>query len=293
MDKSNLGSLISNMGQSLLKVSVALQALKHNHCCGGGYYGNFGAYNNMSMMGSIFPGMGCGGYPELGLSGGCGGYMGMGMGGMDMSGVYAQITQGMSAESAYNSFMEKYNQIAKTSQNKKADAVDKGYETKTAENTNEKLGQMVDEDSEPVQISDLSSFTDKDKTKAAKQYKDDLTKLGKSNVAKMDTNKDGYISKEEYIKENAGGADESQIKNQFEAIDLNNDGVIDYKEMSSAFFAMDADKDGKSDGVINFTSFDRFNKNTVCDAKDSTNNSTKAEVDLMQKGWKKLFGSDE
>lgn len=295
MDKSTLGQCISNLGQNMLKMAIGLRALKQDNCCCGGGFGGFGMgrYNNMSMMGSIFPGMGCGSplaSTTPWMPGGCGGYTGyMGMGGMDMSGIMAQITQGMSYEAGYNAMMR----TRTGQQNPKADAVDKDYETKTAETVEAELGKIDDKKGEDVTISDLSSFTDKDKTKAAKKYREDLTKLGKSSVAKMDTNKDGYISKEEYLKENATVGKKS-ASNQFEAIDLNNDGVIDYKEMASSYYAMDAEGDDKkSDGIISAKGFKRFQDNTTGDEEKSTPESTKAEVDLMQQGWKKLFGSDE
>ncbi|MBP3924369.1 hypothetical protein J6E39_03915 [bacterium] len=279
MDKAALGQSLTKFGQNLLNMAVTIRAMKESNCCGG-YYGG---YNNMSMMGSIWGGMRCG-MPMAStqwMPGGCGNYMG----GMDMSGIMAQITQGMSYEAGYESFMRDYNNTVKS--NPKADAVDKNTSADKANDMDDQLNKLGKGKIDKV---DISSSTSEE------QYKKDLTALGKSYVAQMDSDKDGYISKEEYLKENAKTDDRKKAaSNQFEAIDINNDGVIDYKEMSSTFYAMDYEKDGKTkrDGYISAKRVEEFQFNIACDEEKSTPESVKAEVDLMQQGWKKLFGSDE
>lgn len=182
--------------------------------------------------------------------------------------------------------------------NKAADAVssdtDKkaGAEFNTATNNLMKDGK-INEDAKDVTIAKITTESTK-----MEDYKKQVSDLSKSYLANIDSDGDGYINKEEYIKHETenlpSDTSEKEIANQkvlaetlFKTMDLNQDGKIDWKEMSAGIVTQDAggSKDGKLDGKISAKDYDATQNNFIKNTTEFSN--------TLWKNYQGLFGKDE
>lgn len=167
-------------------------------------------------------------------------------------------------------FMQKTN-------NQYAGDISKDQSTEQGKAFDTKAKEMVDKEGNAVDKKSFEIVKDglKDvKSADADQYRDAVTELGKSYLAEMDKtsgNSDGKVTLEEFIDhemknlpsdapDNKKNAAKLQAQIAFNKIDQNGDGKVDYKELSAVFAALDADSDGKMDGIISSKEFEKNSK---------------------------------
>lgn len=184
-----------------------------------------------------------------GYMGGCnGGYMG---GCNNMWNMYNQQTLNMAYQQGYNEMAMRLQQALSNTptqhtQNPVADAVGKDTDTKfgAAYEEAEKNGTDYE-----VIKQDLTAISDTTQKKTV--YNQAFTALGQSllaNVDKNSGNQDGYITLEEFLKNEKADTDATKKANMqkvFNQLDQNGDGKVDYKELTAMLAMYDADKDGE------------------------------------------------
>ena len=127
------------------------------------------------------------------------------------------------------------------------------------------------------------------------KYKNDLSELGKSYGALIDSNKDGKVSQKEFVDHELSKLDSNATEaqkqeatylamNAFNKVDTNKDGVVDWKELSSVFATFDTSSTDKNslDGKIDKKDFDNW---SILMKSSSTNDFDTA----MQKNYRSLF----
>ena len=133
-----------------------------------------------------------------------------------------------------------------------------------------------------------------DKTDKPEDYKTNLSKAGKSYAALIDQNgnKDGYVTKEEYVAfKTKGITDPEKLKNtkalaenEFDRINLNGNQYLDWKELTTMRAAMDS-QDGKgTDGTITAHEFAQWHSQ-ITDVDDKYQTRS-------QNIFKNLFGNE-
>lgn len=184
-----------------------------------------------------------------GYMGGCnGGYMG---GCNNMWNMYNQQTLNMAYQQGYNEMAMRLQQALSNTptqhtQNPVADAVGKDTDTKfgAAYEEAEKNGTDYE-----VIKQDLTAISDTTQKKTV--YNQAFTALGQSllaNVDKNSGNQDGYITLEEFLKNEKADTDATKKANMqkvFNQLDQNGDGKVDYKELTAMLAMYDANSDGK------------------------------------------------
>lgn len=184
-----------------------------------------------------------------GYMGGCnGGYMG---GCNNMWNMYNQQTLNMAYQQGYNEMAMRLQQALSNTptqhtQNPVADAVGKDTDTKfgAAYEEAEKNGTDYE-----VIKQDLTAISDTTQKKTV--YNQAFTALGQSllaNVDKNSGNQDGYITLEEFLKNEKADTDATKKANMqkvFNQLDQNGDGKVDYKELTAMLAMYDANSDGE------------------------------------------------
>lgn len=184
-----------------------------------------------------------------GYMGGCnGGYMG---GCNNMWNMYNQQTLNFAYQQGYNEMAMRLQQSLSNTptqhtQNPAASAVPQGSDTK--------LGEAYEEAEKNQQSfnfikPELAEITDANKKKTV--YNQKFTALGQSllaNVDKNSGNQDGYITLEEFLKNEKADTDATKKANMqkvFNQLDQNGDGKVDYKELTAMLAMYDANSDGE------------------------------------------------
>lgn len=191
-----------------------------------------------------------------GYMGGCnGGYMG---GCNNMWNMYNQQTLNFAYQQGYNEIAMRMQNVhngtsglsgtipVEHTNNPAASAVPQGIDTK--------LGEAYEEAEKNQQSfnfikPELAEITDANKKKTV--YNQRFTALGQSllaNVDKNSGNKDGYITLEEFLKNEKADTDATKKANMqkvFNQLDQNGDGKVDYKELTAMLAMYDANSDGE------------------------------------------------
>ncbi len=191
-----------------------------------------------------------------GYMGGCnGGYMG---GCNNMWNMYNQQTLNFAYQQGYNEIAMRMQNVhngtsglsgtipVEHTNNPAASAVPQGSDTK--------LGETYEEAEKNQQSfnfikPELAEITDANKKKTV--YNQRFTALGQSllaNVDKNSGNKDGYITLEEFLKNEKADTDATKKANMqkvFNQLDQNGDGKVDYKELTAMLAMYDANSDGE------------------------------------------------
>lgn len=292
-DISNFGKRLMNFSQSLTNTAITYGAIKDmssgcygNSIWGGGYYGYSGGYG-MSY-------------------------------GMNYDSLLGSATQGYLAGAQMRAEYEaeKIMSGAVKTKNEKADAVSQKESTKKGEAFEKATHEMIDK-GEAVKDKKFSFMSQdwkkrqasgKDSEKVATEYKQEVSKMGKSYLMAMDKavgNKDGYISEEEFVKyslqqdfkplksdateeekakyEKDKKQAEAMAKTAFTKLDQNGDNVIDWKESSAMFVAADSNStSGKLNGEISAEDFATF-------SEALGNNSSNAADKNLRIGYNNLF----
>lgn len=190
-----------------------------------------------------------------GYMGGCnGGYMG---GCNNMWNMYNQQTLNFAYQQGYNEIAMRMQNVhngtsglsgtipVEHTNNPAASAVPQGSDTKFGE---------AYEEAEKKQQSfiikpELAEITDANEKKTV--YNQAFTALGQSllaNVDKNSGNQDGYITLEEFLKNEKADTDATKKANMqkvFNQLDQNGDGKVDYKELTAMLAMYDANSDGE------------------------------------------------
>lgn len=181
-----------------------------------------------------------------------GGYMGGCMCSYsNMWDMYNQQTLNMAYQQGYNEMAMRLQQSLSNTptqhtKNPAADAV--GKDTKT------ELGADYEEAEKNQQSfnfikPELAEITDANEKKTV--YNQAFTALGQSllaNVDKNSGNQDGYITLEEFLKNEKADTDATKKANMqkvFNQLDQNGDGKVDYKELTAMLAMYDANSDGE------------------------------------------------
>lgn len=191
-----------------------------------------------------------------GYMGGCnGGYMG---GCNNMWNMYNQQTLNFAYQQGYNEIAMRMQNVhngtsglsgtipVEHTNNPAASAVPQGNDTK--------LGEAYEEAEKNQQSfnfikPELAEITDANKKKTV--YNQKFTALGQSllaNVDKNSGNQDGYITLEEFLKNEKADTDATKKANMqkvFKQLDQNGDGKVDYKELTAMLAMYDANSDGE------------------------------------------------
>lgn len=203
-----------------------------------GYASNYGMLN--SYMGGNFMGnnyMDPYSYPILQMMGG--------------ANIFSQNTSDAELAQYYQESTEKMKYNAE-----KATQTD----TTQAEKLNTALGGLLDADGKADKTKDAYQFvTEDDKTgDATEKYKERLKSIGNSLVTSMDTDKDGFVSEDEYVK--ATGNKNASIA--FKKLDANGDKKLDYRELGAQVATFDSSTSDafKKDGQISAEDFEHWNR---------------------------------
>lgn len=184
-----------------------------------------------------------------GYMGGCNGrYMG---GCNNMWNMYNQQTLNFAYQQGYNEMAMRLQQSLSNTptqhtQNPAADAVGKDTKTELGADYEEAEKNGTDYEVIKQDLTDISDTTQK-KTIYTKAFED----LGKSLLANIDKNsgnQDGYITLEEFLKNEKADTDATKKANMqkvFNQLDQNGDGKVDYKELTAMLAMYDANSDGK------------------------------------------------
>lgn len=236
LDFQAFGQSLQKIGKNMMQTAMfygqSKMALHQSEFGFGSIWG--GGYGGYMGGGSIW---GCG----------CGGYMG-GCYGMNM---YNQQTLNFAYQQGYNEMAMRLQQALSNTptqhtQNPAADAVGKDTDTKfgAAYEEAEKNGTDYE-----VIKQDLTEISDTTQKKTI--YTKDFEALGKSLLANIDKNsgnQDGYITLEEFLKNEKADTDATKKANMqkvFNQLDQNGDGKVDYKELTAMLAMYDANSDGK------------------------------------------------
>lgn len=184
-----------------------------------------------------------------GYMGGCnGGYMG---GCNNMWNMYNQQTLNMAYQQGYTEMAFRLQQSLNNTptqhtKNPAADAVGKDTDTKLGAAYEEAEKNGTDYEVIKQDLTEISDTTQK-KTIYTKAFED----LGKSLLANIDKNsgnQDGYITLEEFLKNEKADTDATKKANMqkvFNQLDQNGDGKVDYKELTAMLAMYDANSDGE------------------------------------------------
>lgn len=266
------GAIINQMGK--------------NNCCGGSIFGGgcFGGGYNMNMFG-------CGGNNWFSPANPYVNPMMIGMPNYQtqMNAMNVQYgnqlawnwgyQKGLEARQAaalqQNQLLQQQSQIfMQKTNNQYAGDVSKDQSTEQGKAFDTKAKEMVDKDGNAV---DKKSFEivkgglKKTGERGAAEYKEAVTEIGKSYLAEMDKTSgdgNGKVTLDEFIEHQmkALASDATDAKKAtakqlaqitFNKIDQNGDGKVDYKELAATFAALDADSNGKMDGVITSKEFEK------------------------------------
>lgn len=213
----------------------------------------------------------------------------------DMEGTNPYLTQmGLQDAENYGAARAEYDlqQIAMNNEEQREaqiPQVPEGQNTELAENyaTATKAGQDFKFTTDSWQeLNNKENRTPEEQQKLDTEYKQFVINFAKSSIAKMDQagNKDGVVSKEEFIKAQLPGASPEQLENIFNNIDLNHDGILDYTERAALINLLDQDQNGKVDG--NITIKDNKSASALLDNENAT--ESRAE---LAKNRQFLFGN--
>lgn len=236
LDFQAFGQSLQKIGKNMMQTAMfygqSKMALHQSEFGFGSIWG--GGYGGYMGGGSIW---GCG----------CGGYMG-GCYGMNM---YNQQTLNFAYQQGYNEMAMRLQQSLSNTptqhtQNPAADAVGKDTDTKLGAAYEEAEKNGTDYE---VIKQDLTEISDTTQKKTI--YTKDFEALGKSLLANIDKNsgnQDGYITLEEFLKNEKADTDATKKANMqkvFNQLDQNGDGKVDYKELTAMLAMYDANSDGE------------------------------------------------
>ena len=236
LDFQAFGQSLQKIGKNMMQTAMfygqSKMALHQSEFGFGSIWG--GGYGGYMGGGSIW---GCG----------CGGYMG-GCYGMNM---YNQQTLNFAYQQGYNEMAMRLQQSLSNTptqhtQNPAADAVGKDTDTKFGAAYEEAEKNGTDYEVIKQDLTEISDTTQK-KTIYTKAFED----LGKSLLANIDKNsgnQDGYITLEEFLKNEKADTDATKKANMqkvFNQLDQNGDGKVDYKELTAMLAMYDANSDGE------------------------------------------------
>lgn len=231
----------------------------------GGFYGNSGCYN----MGS-----------QQGIN------MAYQAGYADMSRMMAQYAARQSNTAGSSSSSSSGLSSGSKTVNEK---MDNEFAGKIDADQDTTLGKAFDDATNSGKEYKITDNLNNDRAK----YKEALSNLGKSYGALLDEDKDGSVSLSEYIaKETKGlsGAQKTEMTQAattaFNKLDLNKDGKLDWKELSSAIATFDVNSKNQQDGKLDKVDCERWSINLI----DSESNIFDKAA---QQNYKQLFIDNE
>ncbi len=278
-----IGNMSSKLGQGFMQLGVTSIALK--------------AANNQSifgMRGCCFNGMSAMYSDPMGISWMPNQQFGYGVNNQYGNAMAYQWGASLMAQAQANSPVSAYPFTGATQQQQtQISKTNAGYAGDIDKNQSTEKGEKFDkatQDGKDVKISNNKSKED---------YVNDISDLGKSYGALMDSNNDGKISLDEFtnkemksLSSDASASQKAQAKqmaqNAFFKLDQNGDNVVDWKELSAGIATFDTSIDGKEqlDGKLDTNDYSKW-------SELMTSSQTNEFDKMVQKNYKHLFGKTE
>ena len=269
IQNNNLSKLFSGIGQTALNAGMTSAMIRQMNrqqsiwggCCGGNFYGQpniFGGCCCNSMM-----------YDPLGIANysGCNDWL---------SNYNAQMGIQMAQQKGYADGVALRAQIAAAKTNatsqqsgttplpktnwQAADAISSDQDKTAGQKLDQATSQILKNEKGSVTIA--KGIDGKD---GEAKYQEQISELGKSYGASMDTNGDGYVTLDEYkAAENHQGAETA-----FNKIDMNGDGKLDWKELAATLRTIDISPSKKPntpdtrDGKISYEELNKWQQTMV------------------------------
>lgn len=283
----NLSKLFSGIGQTALNAGMTSAVIRQMNrqqsiwggCCGGNFYGQqniFGGCCCNSMM-----------YDPLGIANysGCNDWfsnynaqMGIEMAGQkgyaDGVALRAQIE---AAKTNATSQQSGTTPLPKTNW-QAADAISSDQDKTAGQKLDQATSQILKEKKGSVTIAKGIDGEDREA-----KYQEQISELGKSYGASMDTNGDGYVSLEEY---KAAENNHENAETAFKKMDMNGDGKLDWKELAATLRTLDINTSKKRDGKISYDDLNRWQQSMQ--APNSNTFDT-----AVRKSYQNLFNPDK
>lgn len=287
IQNNNLSKLFSGIGQTALNAGMTSAMIRQMNrqqsiwgsCCGGNFYGQqniFGGCCCNSMM-----------YDPLGIANysGCNDWF---------SNYNAQMGIQMAQQKGYADGVALRAQIAAA----KTNATSQQSGTTPLPKTNWQAADAISSDQDKTAGQKLEQATSqilKDKKGSVTiakgidgedgeaKYQEQISELGKSYGASMDTNGDGYVSLEEY---KAAENNHENAETAFKKMDMNGDGKLDWKELAATLRTLDINTSKKRDGKISYDDLNRWQQSMQ--APNSNTFDT-----AVRKSYQNLFNPDK
>ena len=287
IQNNNLSKLFSGIGQTALNAGMTSAMIRQMNrqqsifrgCCGGNFYGQqtiFGGCCNNSMM-----------YDPLGIANysGCNDWfsnynaqMGIEMAGQkgyaDGVALRAQIE---AAKTNATSQQSGTTPLPKTNW-QVADAISSNQDKTAGQKLDQATSQILKDKKGSVTIAKGIDGED-----GEAKYQEQISELGKSYGASMDTNGDGYVSLEEY---KAAENNHENAETAFKKMDMNGDGKLDWKELAATLRTLDINTSKKRDGKISYDDLNRWQQSMQ--APNSNTFDT-----AVRKSYQNLFNPDK
>lgn len=161
---------------------------------------------------------------------------------------------------------------------KAADAIAKDQDKTAGQKLNQATTQILKDQKGSVIIAKGIGGAD-----GETKYKEQVSELGKSYGASMDTDGDGYVSLEEY---KAAENNQADAETAFKKMDMNGDGKLDWKELAATLRTLDINSSNKRDGQISYDDLNRWQQSMQ--APNSNTFDT-----AVRKSYQNLFNPDK
>ena len=308
----NISRSLQKLGSGLMQTGMTSVVLRNaNHCCGRSIFG-FGAgpammYGGMGITPQMLADpMGISWLPNPSLANAANNAYGNALayqwGRSLAAGAAAQnMNNPIQQLNMMNMTMPGLNNNTATPKTdaKYAGDIDKNQSIEQGKKVDEATDKMGDGENTEAKIVSLSDPTNLDKSE--QEYKTQLSELGKSYGAMIDSQKgntkDGKVTMQEYINHELSKLDSKTNSYQkaeavhlaqtaFNKIDQNGDGYADWKELAATMATFDSDSQSRLDGSIKAEDFQRWS--------GLLSNAQSNEFDTMARAnYKQLFGDGE